>query len=303
MLIERFADPVDVAIIGGSYAGLSAGLQLARTRRPVVVIDGGAPRNRFARVSHGFFGQDGRTPGEITAAARAQLMTYPTLRWVHGLAVTVARQHNEFSIAVADQGLVLARRVILALGVVDELPAIHGLAERWGTHVFHCPYCHGYELNQGRIGVLATGPHAHHQAMMLPDWGQVTLFTNGAVALDDAQSAALVGKGVTIEPGRVARIVDQATIELADGRRVELDGIFTAPRSRPSSTIAAQLECAMDEGPLGPFIRTDAMKATTVPGVFACGDAARAAGSIAMAVGDGAQAGVSAHRSLLCEAA
>lgn len=188
---------------------------------------------------------------------------------------------------------------VLATGVVDELPQVEGLAQRWGQSVFHCPYCHGYELHNGRIGVLAVGPVSHHHAMMLPDWGQVTLFTNGLFVPDQAQTAALSARGVVIEAERVVRIVDTATIELADGRLLPFDGLFASSRTRAASPVAEQLGCAFDEGAVGPFIRTDASKETTVAGVFACGDVARATGSVAMAVGDGAQAGIAAHRSLI----
>lgn len=289
----------DAVVIGGSYAGLSASLQLARARRRVLVIDAGSPRNRFAHASHGFLGQDGRRPGEIAAIGRAELLAYPTVQWIDGHATHAARLDSGFTVTVDADRTLRTRSVVLAVGVADELPAIDGLAERWGRSVFHCPYCHGYELDNGRIGVLAVGPLSHHHAMMLPDWGRVTLFTNGVYAPDDAQVRELSERGVAIEPVRVARIVDTATVVLDDGRRVAMDGLFSLSHTRVTSAIPAQLACAFDEGPMGGFIRTDATKATTVPGVFACGDAARATGSVAMAVGDGAQAGISAHRSLI----
>lgn len=290
----------DAAVIGGSYAGLSAALQLARARRRLVVIDAGQRRNRFASASHGFLGQDGRAPAEIAAEGRAQLLAYPTVSWLDDTVVQAEKAAEDFLVRTTQGQLVRARRLVLALGVVDQLPTIEGLAPRWGRTVFHCPYCHGYELGQGRIGVLGVGDMSLHQALMLPDWGQVTFFThNGAGALDEAQRARLAERGVSLEPRPVARIVDQATVELADGARLEMDGLFTASQTRVSSPVAEQLGCAFDTGPLGSYIRTDLLKETTVPGVFACGDAARAAGNVALAVGDGAQAGASAHQSLV----
>lgn len=290
----------DAAVIGGSYAGLSAALQLARARRRLVVIDAGQRRNRFASASHGFLGQDGRAPAEIAAEGRAQLLAYPTVSWLDDTVVQAEKAAEDFLVRTTQGQLVRARRLVLALGVVDQLPAIEGLAPRWGRTVFHCPYCHGYELGQGRIGVLGVGDMSLHQALMLPDWGQVTFFThNGAGALDEAQRARLAERGVSLETRPVVRIVDQATVELADGTRLEMDGLFTASQTRVSSPVAEQLGCAFDTGPLGSYIRTDLLKETTVPGVFACGDAARAAGNVALAVGDGAQAGASAHQSLV----
>ena len=179
--------PVDVAIVGGSYAGLSAALQLARARRSVVVVDAGARRNRFAESSHGFLSRDGEAPAAIAAHGREQLLAYPNVRFVEGTADTARRDGANLVVSVQGEKIV-ARRLILATGVVDELPSIPGLQERWGRAVFHCPYCHGYELGQGRIGVLATGEASFHQAMMLPDWGPTTLFANGAFEPDAAQA-------------------------------------------------------------------------------------------------------------------
>lgn len=289
----------DAIVIGGSYAGLSAALQLARARRRVLVIDAGVRRNRFAPASHGFLGQDGRAPGAIADEGRAQLLAYPNVRWQQGTVSQARAAEGGFRVDTADGGAAHARTLVLANGVVDELPAIEGLAERWGLHVFHCPYCHGYELDSGRIGVIATGPMSMHHALMLPDWGQTTLFLNDAFVPDDEQGRALAARGVAVQTGAVTRLVDGATVELRDGRRFVMDGLFTMSRTVLASPVAAQLGCALDEGPTGAYIRTDAMQATTVPGVFACGDAARAAGNVAISVGAGAVAGAAAHRTLM----
>lgn len=299
MQIDPHLNEFDVIVIGGSYAGLSAALQLARARRRVLVIDAGLRRNRFAQTSHGFLGQDGRAAAAIAADGREQLLAYPTVRWLDGTAVNAEAVDGGFAVTVETGQFFHGKRLVLASGVVDEMPKLEGLAERWGKSIFHCPYCHGYELKKGRLGVLATGPMSWHQAMMLPDWGQVTLFTNGMLTLDEQQTAALLARGVLIEPEPVARIKYSATIELASSRQIALDGLFTLCRTRMASPVAHQLRCAFDEGPFGPVIHTDASKETTVPGVFACGDAARMAASVAFAVGDGAQAGMSAHQSLV----
>lgn len=290
---------VDVIVVGGSFAGMSAALQLARARCQVVVIDAALRRNRFASASHGFLGQDGRAPADIVADARAQLLAYPTVRWLAGEAASAEMRDGGFTIITAAGETLQAKRLVLASGLVDELPPLKGLAERWGVTVFHCPYCHGYELNQGRIGVLATGQMSMHQALMLPDWGSVTLFLNDALVPDEAQQAALAARGVAIESVPVVRMEDQATMILHDGRQVALDGLFTLGGTRMASTLPAQLGCAFDDGPLGPFIRTGEMMETTIPGIFACGDAARMFGNVALAVGNGALAGASAHRSLV----
>lgn len=289
---------LDVIIVGGSYAGLSAALQLARARRCIAVVDAGQRRNRFAATSHGFLGQDGRAPGDIARDARDQLLAYPTVSWIDGEALHATRRDTGFAVTLADRELTAAR-LVLATGVVDELPAVDGLAERFGRSVFHCPYCHGYELQQGPIGVLAAGESSLHQALMLPDWGRVTFFLNDAFTPDTVQAAALAARGVVIEATPVTRVVDAATLELSDGRRLAMAGLFVATRTRMASELAAQLGCEFDHSPAGPFIRRDALSATTVPGVFACGDAARPFGNVALAVGDGAMAGAATHRSLI----
>lgn len=289
----------DVVVVGGSYAGLAASLQLARARRKVLIIDSGLRRNRFAEASHGFLGQDGRAPGEIVEEARAQVLRYETVSVHHGRAESARGEKNDFSIWLDNGTAVHAGRLVLAMGVQDILPEIPGLAERWGRHVFHCPYCHGYELNQGRIAVIAVGEVSMHHGLMLPDWGETTLFTNGRFKPDAEQSQALAARGTLVETTAIERIDGEADVVLADGRRLSFDGIFTAPTTVPSSPLADQLGCAFKEGPLGRYVDVSPMMESSINGVFACGDLARMAGSVSIAVGDGAMAGVSAHRSLM----
>lgn len=291
----------DVIIVGGNYAGLSAGLQLARARRTVLVIDAGQRRNRFAATSHGFLGQDGQAPDAIAAEGRSQLMEYPSVTWVQGFVMVATAQPDGFSVRTECSGEFKARRLILATGVVDELPPIEGLAERWGKRVFHCPYCHGYELDQGRIGVLATSALAMHHALMLPDWGATTLFTDGVFTPNAEQQAQLDRRGVSVESGRVRRIQgERADLQLHDGRVFNLDGIFTMSRTRISA-LALQLGCELADGPTGPYLHTNETRQTSVPGVFACGDTSLAAGSVALAVAEGVRAGVGAHFSLISQ--
>ena len=290
----------DVIIVGGSYSGISAGLQLARARRKVLVIDAGQRRNRFAQSSHGFLGQDGRDPGKIASEARAQLLCYPTVEWLSQSAIQATTDNDGFVISTANGEHFTARRLILATGVVDELPDVPGLSERWGQRVFHCPYCHGYELDGGPIGVLAASPMAIHQASMLPDWGPTTLFLNQLLEPDVDQLAMLTRRGVVVEHEPVLSISgEHADVRLASGRVITLAGLFTQPRTRMGSPLAAQLGCEFEAGPTGEFIKVDSMRETNVSGVFACGDAAVAAGNVAIAVGDGARTGGAAHQSLM----
>ena len=289
----------DVIVVGGSYAGMAASLQLLRARRSVLVIDAGTRRNRFARHAHGFLGQDGVDPAEIVRTARAQLQAYPTLTWIEDTAEAVTGQKDAFAVMTAQGSRYEGRRVLFATGVSDALPRIEGLAERWGTSVFHCPYCHGYELNQGRIGVITTGPMSVHQAQLIPEWGAVTFLTNGVLTLDDAVRADLVSRGVTIEETPIRRLDGDADVVLADDRRLAFAGLFTASRNAPSTPIAAGLGCSLAETPFGTQVQTDDMKETSIAGAFACGDTARVPHSVSLAVADGAWAGATLHRSLV----
>ncbi|MFG6412815.1 NAD(P)/FAD-dependent oxidoreductase [Roseateles sp. DC23W] len=294
---------IDFAVIGGSFAGLSAALQLARARRQVLVVDAGQRRNRAVDVagltSHGFLTQDGRAPAAIAAEAKAQLMRYPGVQWLDGSAQDAhVATDGRFAFRVGDL-TVSAGRLILATGVRDELPPVPGLAERWGRSVFHCPYCHGYELGGGEIGVIAATPMAQHQALMLPDWGRTTLFLNGLCTPNDEERAELARRGTHVDTTPVLRIEGEADVVLADGRVLRMAGLFTQPRTSMASPVAAQLGCAMVDGPMGPFIQVGATRETSVANVFACGDAARATGNVALAVGDGVMAGFGAHRSAM----
>jgi thioredoxin reductase len=290
----------DAIIIGGSYAGQSAALQLARARRRILVVDEGLRRNRFAAHSHGFLGQDGRDPAAIAADAREQLLKYPNVTWLGERAESAEQSDGGFAVTDRSGARYEARTLVLATGIKDGLPDVLGLAERWGRAVFHCPYCHGYELNQGRIGVLAVSEISMHHALMLPDWGTTTFFINGTFEPSADQHAQLSARGVTVEREKIRALEgNPVDVVLEDGRRIALDGLFTATATELSSPIASQLGCAFDDGPTGRHVRVDGLQATTVPGVFACGDAARASGNVALAVGDGSMAGAATHRKLM----
>lgn len=296
----------DVIVVGGSFAGLSAAMQIARARRRVLVVDAGMPRNRFAHASHGFLGQDGRSPAEILETARAQVLAYPAAELCRDEATQATGADGGFELSLASGATARAKRLVLATGVVDELPDIPGLGERWGKSVLHCPYCHGYEVGDGRLGVLAVGEMSLHQALLLPDWSaNVTLFSNGTFEPSDEQRAKLAARGVRIDARAVLEVVGEgATLSAvrvrgADGEEaIGLDALFTASRTRMASPLAEQLGCAFDEGPFGPVIRVDERKATTVPGVFAAGDAARAPHNATWASADGVMAGIAAQQSL-----
>ncbi|MBW4331999.1 NAD(P)/FAD-dependent oxidoreductase [Stakelama sp. CBK3Z-3] len=292
----------DVIVVGGSFAGQSAAMQLARARQRVLLIDAGQPRNRFAEAAHGFLGQDGRSPAAIMRDASKQLLAYPAAEIVRGKIATVERGQGRFTVMGEDGERFAARRLILATGVSDELPPIAGLRERWGETVLHCPYCHGYEVCDQNLGIIANNPFSAHQAAMIPDWGKATYFTQDLYEPDADEAALLARRGVAIERTPVVELLGDApalrAVRLADGRTVEVAAIFTAPVTRQSSPLAAQLGCAMEDGPSGPFIKVDQWGKTSIDGVFAAGDAAAPMHNGTMASAAGVLAGVAAHQSL-----
>ncbi|MCX2892567.1 NAD(P)/FAD-dependent oxidoreductase [Stenotrophomonas lactitubi] len=291
---------VDAVVIGGSFAGMSAALQLARACRSVVIIDHDQPRNRTASLAHGCLGWDGCSPRDLLQTARRQLEAYSRVRWITDEASGAQGSAGRgFQVICASGRVVSAYRLILAHGVVDQLPDIPGLIERWGKGVLHCPYCHGYEICGGSLGLLvAPDDDALAHVRTLQQWGHVTVFHRG----DRTEEAlgllekGLSGIGASLERSPLLSVSSDATADLADGRRSVLRALFLHPETTLSSPIAHQLGCRTESAGC---ISTDSAKQTTVEGVFACGDAARFAGNIALAIGEGALAGVAAHRSLL----
>ncbi|MBB3354305.1 NAD(P)/FAD-dependent oxidoreductase [Rhizobium lentis] len=293
----------EVIVIGGNFAGLSAAMQLTRARRRVLLIDAGAPRNRFSQASHGFLGQDGQAPAAIMGEGKRQLSLYPNITLRDGKVVHAEKEGEEFVVTVEGAGEERAARLILATGVSDTLPDIPGLSERWGRSALHCPYCHGYEVSGGELGVLANHPHSAHSAMMIPDWGATTFFSQALFEPDEEQLARLTARGVRIERSPIVELLGDSpkleAVRLADGRTVPLDAIFVAPKTAMASPIAEQLGCAFDDGAFGPVIRIGENKETSVKGVFAAGDAASSMHSGTLASASGVLAGVHCHQSLV----
>lgn len=294
----------DAIVIGGSFAGLSAAMQLARGQRKVLLLDAGEPRNRFATRSHGFFAADGAEPGELRGRAWQQLLAYPTVQFVQGRAITAAKTAaGNFCISAETGVQYQSKTLILATGLTDTLPAIPGLAQRWGKSVIHCPYCHGYEFRNRPIAVIASGEASIHQAAILPDWGPVTYFSQGQFMPDAEQLALLKRRGVTLEHSAVTAVegegFDINHMLLADGRTVAAAVVYVAPKTAFGHTLAQQLDCELEQGPLGAYIKTDAMQQSSISGLFAAGDMASPMHNGMLAAAAGVKAGAAAHRVLM----
>ncbi len=291
----------DAIVIGGSFAGLEAATYLARGMRTVAVIDSGSPRNRFAAHSHGYLSRDGASPGEILDAARAQVAAYPKVHFVDDTAAAATVVDDGFMVRTNGDSEVTGKRLVLAFGISDQLPDIPGLAERWGKTVNHCPYCHGYEFGSSPRGVLHLSEYSSHQARIIHEWGPTTYFLNGAT-IDPEIESELSNLGIAIVSEPVARLVGDGEqldgIRLSDSHTVAIAALYLMPSTVLNSDIATQLGCEIETGPQGPIVRTDELRATTVPGVYAAGDIVRAMHSITLAAADGMMAGTALHRSL-----
>lgn len=291
----------DVAVVGGSFAGVSAAIMLARARRRVVIIDDGQTRNRYAHSSHGFLGMDGAAPGAIHEKGLAEVLAYPTARHVEGKVTGISGTAGAFVLEGTEE--VQAARVILAFGQRDVLPDIPGLADCWGQTVAQCPYCHGYELADRTTGLLAVDAIPMHHATHLRDWTDDLVLLENGVPVMPEEAEKLDRPGLRREAGRVLRIHHSEgaieAVELDGGRRVEMRALYLVTWQEPASPLAEQMGCEIVETPMGRHLQVDDHQRTTVPGVFAAGDLARPFPSATQAASTGNRAGAACHQDLL----
>lgn len=293
----------DVIIIGGSFAGLAAATQLGRARRSVLVLDTGAPRNRFAAHSHGFFSRDGAPPFELLAEARGQLRPYKTVELATGRAIAANEIDGGFDVELDGGEKLTARKLILAHGMTDDLSVLpKGADACWGKSIFFCPYCHGFEFADRRLGMLLRHGDALLMSKLYREWSRdLTIFTNGA-PIDPIVRQTLAEGGVPIVDDTILAFEHDAgnlrAVVTAAGA-TPIDALFTHPPAKFSTDIGIQLGCATKEGGMGLFFDTGDWKSTSVEGVMAAGDIARPAPSISYAVADGVMAGTYTHRTLL----
>jgi thioredoxin reductase len=285
----------DVVVVGGGAAGLSAAVVLGRSRRSVVVVDAGEPRNAPAEGVHGFLTRDGMPPSELVAIGRAEAESYGA-RIVAGEAVAVRGERGAFEVELADGGVLAARRVIVATGLVDELPDVPGVRERWGRTVIHCPYCHGWEHRDERIVVLATAANATHQALLFRQLSEdVVVLAHGAEP-DGDEAAQLASMGVPVVEAKAERLVDGG-IELADGSTLPADVVVVQSRMVARSALLAPLGIEPTPHPFGELV------GAVVPGVWVAGNVTDLAAQVVVAAGQGVMAGAMANADLVAEAA
>ncbi|WP_235402663.1 NAD(P)/FAD-dependent oxidoreductase [Enterobacter quasiroggenkampii] len=294
----------DVIIIGGSFAGLAAALQLGRARRKVTVLDTGRQRNRFAGRSHGVLGHDHKPPQDILVEARQQLARYPTIKLVNARAESVSGTLDDFCVVTDDNESLRARRLILSYGVADQMPDIPGFADGWGTSIIPCPYCDGFEVADQHWGLVWSGPQSHNQVRLFHDWtDRLTVFGNGHDIPPDIQ-ADLAARQVLIVDGRISEIESygshSATIKIETGSDVSVDILFAHPRTRPSASLHDALGLATVNTSTGIALKTDDRRETSMPGIYAAGDLANPGiPSVTTAAWQGTMAGIFAQQSML----
>ncbi|MFE5712313.1 NAD(P)/FAD-dependent oxidoreductase [Streptomyces sp. NPDC056501] len=295
----------DVVVVGGGAAGLSAALILGRSRRRTLVVDAGEPRNAPAAHMHGVLSRDGLSPAAYLEAGRREIAEYG-VEWRAGRVTGAAPDgHGGFTVSLADGTNVAARRLVVTTGLVDELPKVDGVAERWGRDVLHCPYCHGWEVRDRAFGVIAHPRMPAHQALMVANWSKdVTLFLHTAEELSAHDAALLGAAGVTVVEGEVAGLVvedDRLTgVRLDDGRVVAREVVFVgADRLVPGDGVLRRLGAALRETPFGEFVTVDETGRTSVPGVWAAGNVTGPQEQVVNAVALGYRAGVAINNELL----
>ena len=303
---EQLRDGYDVVVVGGGAAGLSGALMLARVRRSVVVIDAGAPRNAPAAGVHGLLGRDGIRPAELLKRGRAEVHRYGG-QVVAGEVATAARDTQGFTVALADGRSVRARRLLVATGLVDQLPDVPGVRERWGRDVVHCPYCHGWEVRDQAIGVLASGPMSVHQALLFRQLSDDITYFSHTMPPTDEQAEQLAARGIRVVDGAVAslEIVEDRLVgvRLGDGTVVDREALAVAPRMVARAGFLADLGLQPTEHPsgLGEHIPADPTGQTHAAGVWVAGNVTDLAAQVGAAAAAAAAAAAQINADLVAE--
>lgn len=306
-MTERLRDDYEVVVIGGGAAGLSGALMLARARRSVLVVDAGEPRNRPASGVHGLLGLEGIAPAQLLARGREEVTGYGG-QVVNGRVVSAARDEDGFTVTFEDGRSVGARRLLVTTGLVDELRDVPGLRARWGRDVLHCPYCHGWEVRDQAIGVVASGPMSVHQALLFRQWSDdVMFFTHTMTPPTEEQMQQLVARGIRVVEGAVVslEIADDRLVgvRLDDGTTVARQALAVATRMTARAGFLASLGLVPQEHPagVGQYLPCEAGGRTDVPGVWVAGNVTDLTAQVGAAAAAGALAAAQINADLVAE--
>lgn len=293
----------DVIIVGGSYAGLSAGMALGRAIKQILIIDSGRPCNIQAPHSHNFLTQDGQTPKAISTIAKQQIQRYKTVRLYEGLATNGKKTKEGFEIETRSGDAFRGKKLIFGTGIKDIMPDIRGFAECWGISVIHCPYCHGYEVRNEKTGILGNGDYGFEFSKLISNWTRnLTLFTNGKSILTLEQTEKLLKHKVEIVETQIDHFDhingQLQNILFKDGSKLSMKALYSRTPFEQHSSIPTMLGCELtEEG----YIKVDAFQKTTVSGIFACGDNSNPMRSVSNSVSMGTFAGAAASKELIDE--
>ncbi len=279
----------EAIIIGGSYAGLSAALTLGRSLRKTLVIDAGSPCNAQTPHSQNFLTQDGRTPNEITQIAKEQVLKYDSIKFLNGFAVSGRKTNDGFEIITKSGERFTSKKLVIATGIKDAMPAIKGFSECWGISIIHCPYCHGYEHKGVKTAIMANGESAFHLAPLVKNLtNELTILTTGKMEFDEEQLNKIKNQNINIIEKKVLEVKHQngllEKVIFEDGSSERYKAIYAAVPFEQHSSIPLDLGCELTEDG---YIKTSFFQQTNVEGVFACGDNASPMRSVANAVNTG----------------
>ncbi|MBB2922216.1 NAD(P)/FAD-dependent oxidoreductase [Cellulomonas cellasea] len=300
---------LDVVVVGGGAAGLSAAVTLGRAHRSVVVVDAGHPRNAPAAHLHGFLSRDGMNPAELLAVGREEVERYGG-RVQPGRVVAAARDDDgTFTVTLDDARTLRSRQLVLATGLTDGLPDVPGVAERWGRDVLHCPYCHGWEVSGRAVGILGRGPVSVHQALLWRQWtDDVTLFLEPATELPESAWEELAARGVRVVDVAVERLEmtdDRLTgVRLVDGHVLPVDAVVVGSRMHANAELLAGLGLAVEDVEMqgtvvGSRVPTGPMGSTDVPGLWVAGNTADVSAQVVVAAADGMRTGAAVNATLV----
>lgn len=303
-IMSENKDLYDCIIVGGGSAGLTAALMLGRARRRVLVCDQGNPRNAPAHESHSFFTRDGTPPLELLRIGREQLTPYKSVEFQAVSVKEIKKTGKQFEVVFDDNTVKHASKILLAFGVRDEFPDIENFGEFWGTTVFHCPFCHGYEVRDEPLAAVGNGEEGVGMAALLKSWSQdLVLCTNGATELSTSQRELLAKHNIRIREEKIIRLEGAGdrleTIVFENGEPLARRGMLIRPKQHLRSDLAEKLGCELTDAG---HIKVFDFNETSVKGVYAAGDVTSPMQSIAVAVGQGTfAAGPGINHSLTLE--
>lgn len=293
----------DVLVIGGGPAGLTAAVTLARARRRVTVVDDGHPRNAAAHGVRGFLSRDGMSPQALIEEGKREVASYGGVL-VDGRVTSLGGVTEAFDVELASGETWRARHVIVATGLIDVLPDIDGILDRWGQDVLHCPYCHGWEHADQRLGLIASSPHAVDEALLLRQWSHaVTLLCHETTLGDTEDRDRLDRAGISVVTGRLSRLIVDGDalrgVEHRDGTRTDLDALFVMPVLEARADVVAALDGLPQSNSVGRALTTDDDGRTEIPGVWAVGNVVDLAAQVVVAAAAGLKCAVAVNADLV----